>query len=327
MVARQVISSEFFASRSKISPRLMRSLLIRGRGVQVEDCLRRFGWDGLGAVVTPILTVNPESGMVIGARFDTRGKGPEVKFRASELWGEVEEDAVVTLKFPDLSKIIWRGDGEFRNQSEWLDSDDVEVSYSKVNGESLSVAEEATIGKFAVRFTVLPMAVDKMVLYGGIVPVDKVALREKAMEGGLDLDSPLIPTVALKLWWFKGTLRNGYPSLLLPSEGRDDKVGLGVLPLIESIGAMDPMLPEHDDLEKQLCLLMCKVTGTNNVNIQRWANLTSEGNFPPSVTGVIQFSWPEYRGPLSQGGSRNASGLCLYDIYVFEIHIRPTQLK
>ena len=115
MVARQVISSEFFASRSKISPRLMRSLLIRGRGVQVEDCLRRFGWDGLGAVVTPILTVNPESGMVIGARFDTRGKGPEVKFRASELWSEVEEDAVVTLMFPDLFKIIWRGEGEFRN--------------------------------------------------------------------------------------------------------------------------------------------------------------------------------------------------------------------
>ena len=53
----------------------------------MEDCLRRFGWDGLGAVVTPILTVNPESGMVLGARFDTRGKGPEVKFRASELWG------------------------------------------------------------------------------------------------------------------------------------------------------------------------------------------------------------------------------------------------
>ena len=91
MVTRQTISSDFFASRGRISPVLLRSLLVRGRGVQVDDTLRRFGWDGVSAMVTPIMSVDPESGVVTGARLNMRGRGPEVKFRAKELWGRFNQ--------------------------------------------------------------------------------------------------------------------------------------------------------------------------------------------------------------------------------------------
>ena len=65
---------------------LMRSLLIRGSGIQVDDTLRRFGWDGTTPVVTTVFTIDGDSGKVKGARYESRGQGPEVKFSAADLW-------------------------------------------------------------------------------------------------------------------------------------------------------------------------------------------------------------------------------------------------
>ena len=227
MPAKQTISSPFFSSRNRISPVLLRSLLVRGRGVPISDCLRRYGWDGRAAVATPVLTVDADSGKVSGARFETRGVGPEVKFRASELWGEQEEDTLVTIKFPDLSYVEWRVTGDNRNQSSWLDSDDVEVTYTRGNGERLPVAEEATIGRFAVRFTLLPVKVDHMILYGSIVPLSIAALKEKLEEGGLDLESPFIPTIALKLWYAVESCRMASRSCSFQVRGRVTRWGGG----------------------------------------------------------------------------------------------------
>ena len=314
MVNKQVIASPFFSSRGRISPVLLRSLLVRGRGIQVDDLLRRNGWDGTTAAAAPVLTLDPDSGRITGARFETRGRGPqEVRFKASELWGEMPEDALVTLKFPDLSRLEWRGEGPARNQTVWLDSDDVEVTFTKGDGERLEIAEEATIGKFAVRFTILPVKVDRLVLYGSIVPMGKEALREKMEEGDLDLDSPLVPTIALKLWYAKGKLQNGFPVVFLPGEKVTDKVGLGVLPIIEAIGSGDPVLPGHEDLEEQLCLMLRDLTGTNNVSPQRFANIMASGSLPSSVSGLVSFLWPEYKGPLAGGSrERNVTGLLFF---------------
>ena len=201
--------------------------MVRGRGVPISDCLRRYGWDGRAAVATPVLTVDADSGKVSGARFETRGVGPEVKFRASELWGEQEEDTLVTIKFPDLSYVEWRVTGDNRNQSSWLDSDDVEVAYTRGNGERLPVAEEATIGRFAVRFTLLPVKVDHMILYGSIVPLSIAALKEKLEEGGLDLESPFIPTIALKLWYAVESCRMASRSCSFQVRGRVTRWGGG----------------------------------------------------------------------------------------------------
>ena len=68
-----------------MSTTLMRSLMIRGSGIQVDDCLRRFGWNGDQAVLTTIMTLNAESGTVAGVRFESRGQGPKVAFKARDL--------------------------------------------------------------------------------------------------------------------------------------------------------------------------------------------------------------------------------------------------
>ena len=98
--------------------------------------------------------------------------------------------------------------------------------------------------------------------------------------------------------------------VFLPSERENDKVGMGVLPIIEAIGSGNPVLPEHEDMEEQLCLLLREVTGTNNASPVRFANIMTSGNLPSSVSGLVGYQWPEYRGPLASGSqTRNVSGL------------------
>ena len=188
MVSRQTISSPFFATRGKLSPLMLRGLMVRGGGIHVDDTLRRFGWDGEGAVGTVVMTTNEDSGMVVGVRFETRGVGPEVTFKAKDLWQEAEAGVTVTVVFQDLARVSWKTEGVGRNQSTWIDSASLEVSYWGADGKRLESQEDLDgmeIGWFAVRLTLLPTAVSKLVLYGGIVPMSKDDLEEKVREAGL----------------------------------------------------------------------------------------------------------------------------------------------
>ena len=102
---RQTISSPFFNSKSKLSPTMMRSLLVRGGGVQVDDALRRFGWTSPEPVVTTVMTADPNSGAIRGVRYKTRGATPEIMFKAEEQWGDSEMGFQVALKFDNLSTL------------------------------------------------------------------------------------------------------------------------------------------------------------------------------------------------------------------------------
>ena len=140
----------------------------------------------------------------------------------------------------------------------------------------------------------------------------KEDLVKKTEECGVDLDSSLIPTIALKLGYAKGKPQNGLLVDIMPREDENDKVGLGVFPLFEAIGSSNPNLPEHDDVEEQLCLFLRAVTATNNVNKNRFLNLFDQDNFPASASGVIRYMWPEFRGPLGRAPgaqSRSTPGL------------------
>ena len=150
----------------------------------------------------------------------------------------------------------------------------------------------------------MPTNASKMALYGGIVPMTKDDLKRRVEECGSDLDSSLVPTIALKLGFLRGKPQNGCIVDFMPAERPEDKVGLGVLPLLEAIGSTSPCLPEHEDVEEQLCLLLRKIVATNNVNKQRLESLLVPGSFPSSSTGIIRFMWPECQGPVA-GGSGN----------------------
>ena len=74
---RQTILSPFFNSKNKLSPTIIRSLLVQGGGIQVDDALRRFGWTSPEPVVTTVMTSDPDSGTIRGVRYKTRGAIPE----------------------------------------------------------------------------------------------------------------------------------------------------------------------------------------------------------------------------------------------------------
>ena len=194
-----------------MSPMLMRSILLRGSGIQIEDSPRRFGWDSSATVANPVLTLDVISGKVKGARFETRGKGPEIKFNAADLWDGANNDITVILNFNDMSIVEWRTEGEGCNQSRWMSNDDLNVTFTKTTGERVDEddLEAEGVGKFVVRLTMMPTNVSKMVLYGGIVPLTKDDLRQRVEDCESEINSSLVPTFALKLGFLRGKPQNG----------------------------------------------------------------------------------------------------------------------
>ena len=235
MVGRQLIVSLIFNAKGKLSTSMKRNLMVRGGGgVQLGDCLSRHGWDGSAPAATVILTLDPESGIIRGARFGTIGKGPEVCFKAGDLWGEARDDIMIKVKFSDLSTVSWITTGERRNQSEWLDSEslEVEATHPELGQLANEQLEDFNIKGFSCRFTLLPVKHNKVFLYGGIIPLAKEDLLVKLRELEIEENSPRVPTVAMKPYFFKGKYQNALPIDLIPAEQPDDRIGLGVLPLL-----------------------------------------------------------------------------------------------
>ena len=98
MVNRQDIVSPIFSAKGKLSPAIMRNLLVRGSGLQVDDSLRRWGWVGASPVAASVVTVVADSGVVEGLRYETRGVGPSISFKASELWQGASEDVSLRIR-------------------------------------------------------------------------------------------------------------------------------------------------------------------------------------------------------------------------------------
>ena len=116
MVNRQRIESPLFQGRGRLNLLTMKKLMVRGGGIQINDTLERMGWDANTGVVTTVMSVDDSSGVVRGVRFETRGPGPEVKFKARDLWSNSDSEVSVTIKLNDLSRLPWLTEGERRNQ-------------------------------------------------------------------------------------------------------------------------------------------------------------------------------------------------------------------
>ena len=206
-----MIASPIFRARGHLSKITMRNLLMRGSGVVINDCLERHGWGRSDPVATTVVTLEPESRIVRGVRFETRGNGPEVKFKMSDLWSVVTENIEVRIKFDDFSIFPWVTTGEKRNQREWLDSSDLDVDFVHSERGSIPLTELQDVDGFSISFTLLPVRHDKVFLYGGIIPMSKENLLARLREAEVERSSPAIPTVALKLWFSKGKLQNALP--------------------------------------------------------------------------------------------------------------------
>ena len=300
---RLTIASSLFLKRGPLSKSILSSLHIRGSGVQVDDALLRKGWDGQQPVVTSVITVDPTTAKIRGTRYETRGAiAHVVKLKAADLWADAKEGIDVFIELDDLGIIKWVTEGDHRNLSAWIEGKDLNVTLRK--GETViqeAEKEENGVGSFVVRFTILPGDVGTSLLYAGALPCSKAELGEKLQEVGRTVDSPVIPTVALKLFKKAGKVTNGYPLVLLPAERPEDGLGLGHLPLLEVVGAQRPVFPGHDDIEEELTLFLRATIGTNNTALRPTALqalFSSPEAFPKFTSGTIPRDWPEYRGPL-----------------------------
>ena len=302
------IVSDLFKGKGKLSKTLIRNLMVREGGVQITGKLQRHGWEGEDPVVTTVITIEENSGMIRGVRYETRGKGPTITFRANELWPEANEKIAVNHKFDDLSRLKWNTEGEKRNQTLWLGKED--VSFEAIHDDDGPVHEEFfeeyQLGGFSIRFTILPQKVNTAFMYGGIVPLSKPELEDwlKGLDVDTDLSSHLIPTVTMKLAFSKGRWQNALPMDLLPQEEDDEGVGLGHLPLLESIGARNPVFPKHEMVAKELSLFLRGTNPTNNVNPQAIRGILQGGTIPSSVTGRVTYEWPLYNREEDQSTVR-----------------------
>ena len=84
-MVRQTIASPMFTNRAALSPLMMGRLLVRGGGIQVDDALKRHGWDGKTPVATTVATLETGTGVIRGLRYETRGSLDPVKFQAKDL--------------------------------------------------------------------------------------------------------------------------------------------------------------------------------------------------------------------------------------------------
>ena len=317
MVGRQAIVSDIFNNKGKLSRNMLRNLMIRGGGVQVDDTMQRFGWGGEQPAATTVLTIDIKSGGIKGARWETRGEGPVVQFRASELWSGASQKVQLKLKFQDLSRVTWPAEGDCRNQSKWIGHEEVE--WEAIHEEEGIIGEgdreEHGLGGFCVRFTLLPVKVDTILMYGGVVPLSKTELESKMEELEVNLESPMVPTLAMKLAVINNRFQNALPLCLMPQEQVEDKIGLGHFPLIEAVGAGSPVFPIHEAIAEEMSAFLRATNPTNNVNYGRFKSIL-DGSTPVAKvpTGKVVYEWPEFEdstGRVRSSSSATPTGMVL----------------
>ena len=193
-----------------------------------------------------------------------------------------------------------------------MDGDSIATVFARNDGAELEDDEKeaAGIGKFALRFTLIPVAVDKVALSAGIVPFSKAVLQEKMTAAGSNLSSPHCPTIAVKLLHVQQKSWNARPIRLCPTEEPGDRVGFGHLPLIEAMGHGEITHPESDLLEQEVVAFLRACNPTNNVAAARLPVLYDNpaGFLTGGLSGSISHEWPVYRGPVLAQPPRTATG-------------------
>ena len=107
--------------------------------LEVNDCIQRFSWADNDPMVTTVMTTCTDSCSSGGMRQETRGQGPTIKFPVSQLW-ENYGRCHHHLKLSNLSILPWQTEGKYRNKTQWLNSDNMEVKMSHFTENFLTKA-------------------------------------------------------------------------------------------------------------------------------------------------------------------------------------------
>ena len=184
-------------NRSAVPSRVLQNLIIRRSDALVNDALRKTAnWIDSNPVIRSVSAIDEVSGTVQSFRLTTSGVlGPGVKFKAHKLRAEGKATAEVV------------------KDQNTLNSKEIKWACKGDHG----------IGDFAVRFTVIPNAFDKSLLFAGLLPLSKADIKVKLDNINKQLTDPMIPTLRPKI--HKSTTKKVHvipqPISLLPTEAQD----------------------------------------------------------------------------------------------------------
>ena len=91
------IEDQVFNVRGDVSEDTLAQLHVRGAGTNVKDALRRNGWNNVSLVAVPVITTEPDTGRVLGSRWELRGLLAEYSMKATSVWGQAVKS--VSLHF------------------------------------------------------------------------------------------------------------------------------------------------------------------------------------------------------------------------------------
>ena len=217
---------------------------------EIEKVLGDRGWKKEeGPCVA--LVAKCKEGKVEGMKFRTAGGETKVFFEMEKIW-EMEKKVRAVVKV-DLDTLEFPGEGKTpRNLSKWTNHTDLEVEYFKEGEEDCEFTQEELLTQdeeeeaeitekhFVMRAILIPGDSLKAVLYFTVVPVGVKRLQEvlDTWGTGTKEEDEGVPGIICQRMENGPGQENVKDELslivkILPQEEKGDKIGLGILPILE----------------------------------------------------------------------------------------------
>ena len=251
-----------FNGRKKMADEVMRGGVIMGGKVALAEKLKQdHSWDGRSLIAAPITVM--EAGAIVDNYWSVLGELKDLVFRANLLWAKGSKDLKVTIKMEDLGMFDFK-DG---NLSEWLDKEDLEVSYSSGDGQEMGyeeVVDKHGEVQFSPRLLVIPTSHLGASVWVGASPYAKADIKTRL---GGDASSNVAPHITLPIHEAMphGVAAAGraahavFSRQELPSDG----FGFGVIPWMDcSAEGEGAVMPSSDEFKESTLLFLRKSTAS-----------------------------------------------------------------
>ena len=219
---------------------------------EIDKVLGEKGWKKEeGPCVS--LVAKCKEGKVEGMKFRTVGGETKVFFEMEKIW-EMEKKVRAVVRM-DLDTLEFPGEGKTpRNLSEWTSHTDLEVEYFRggdedcefTQDEMLTPEEEEEVGigekHFVMRAILIPGDSFKAALFFTVVPVAKKRLQDVLDTWGISAkaeDEGVPGVICRRMEGLPGqeNAKDEFSHIvkILPQEEKEDKIGLGILPILECV--------------------------------------------------------------------------------------------
>ena len=283
------------------SEELMKSMMVTGGSVTISDFLKeKQEWDSKTPICVPTITVSSE-GTITNSRWVVLGGLKTLSWPAKNVWAGAEADLNLVIRLDDLS--IFEFQAGPSNYSFWLDRADLTVGlYEGKTPVGWEEAEGRGVGGLAARAFVIPASTSEALLWVGVVPKSKEELENSL---GDDVNKYWVPQISLPIGARKGqagsTTSKAAKLDFLVKEDLETRVGMGVLPVIDSTAANigQEKVPEGEDYKECLYRIMRSVKAPVNKSqktIEQALTLASRGERVKDKEIEPVLCWPQYRG-------------------------------